>query len=292
MTLLLLLAAAQAGASLPSATPPVPPLAAPSGSPRYRACAEQVRTAPDSAILTANAWRRDGGGLEARLCLGLAYVALERWLDAAALFEQGAREAGASESQRASLLVQAGNARLAADEPQRAIADFDAALALASIPPGLRGQVHLDRARALVSLGDADGARADLDRATALVPGDAIAWYLSAALARRGADLARAQADIGRALALAADSPDIMLLAGTIAGLAGNMGEAERLYRRVAETAPDSDAGRAAAESLATLREIEVPAEPAAAPAPAASPVTGGPTATTPVPVPPRPQSR
>lgn len=288
MTLLpLLLAAAQAATSAP---PPSPELA---GTPRYRACAEQVRTAPESAILAANAWRRDGGGHEARLCLALAYVALERWLDAAALFEQGAREPGTSDRQRASLLVQAGNARLAADEAQLAVAAFDAALAVTSIPGELRGQIHLDRARALVALGDAAGARADLDRATALAPREATGWYLSAALSRRGADLGRAQADIGRALALAPNHPDVILLAGTIAGQSGDMTEAERLYRRVAEIAPTSDAGRAAVESLATLREIEVPAAPAtpASGEPAAA-GQSAPAAATPAPTPSRPQSR
>jgi hypothetical protein len=44
------------------------------------------------------------------------------------------------------------------------------------------------------------------------------------------------------------------------------MDEAERLYRQVAQAAPASDAGRQALESLATMREIEVPA-PAATPA-------------------------
>ena len=41
---------------------------------------------------------------------------------------------------------------------------------------------------------------------------------------------------------------------------AGDMGEAERLYRRVLEVAPESEAGRAARASLDTLREVEVPA--------------------------------
>jgi hypothetical protein len=40
------------------------------------------------------------------------------------------------------------------------------------------------------------------------------------------------------------------------------MVEAERLYRRVVQLAPESEAGRAAAASLATMREVEVPAVP------------------------------
>ena len=149
----------------------------------------------------------------------------------------------------------------------RALAAFDAALLTPNLTDELRGEVHLDRARAQVALGNPPAARAEIDRALQLVPNDPFAWYLSAALARRENDLARAGTDIARARTLAPDSPDMLLLAGTLAGLAGNMAEAERLYRQVAQAAPDSDAGRQARESLATLREVEVPA-PAPAPAP------------------------
>ena len=146
---------------------------------------------------------------------------------------------------------------------------FDAALATPNLTDALRGEVHLDRARARVAQDDVAAARAEIDRALQLVPADPFAWYLSAALARRQNDLARAGTDIARARQLAPDNPDVLLLAGTLAGLAGNMAEAERLYRQVAEGAPDSDAGRAARDSLATLREVEVPAPAAPAPAPA-----------------------
>lgn len=268
------LAAVQAAAPVPD----------PAVEARYRACVEQVRGNAETAIATANAWLGAGGGLYARQCLGLALVALERWAPAANAYEQAAREAAAAQDpRRADFWVQSGNAWVAANEGTRAVQAFDAALATPNLTDELRGEVHLDRARALVALGGEAGARADLDRALALVPSDPFAWYLSAALARRENNLTRAQSDIARALQLGPDNPDIALLAGTLAGLAGNMIEAERLYRRVAEGAPDTEAGRAAQASLATLREVEVdaPAAPAA------------PTATAPPPPsPPRPQSR
>ena len=101
-----------------------------------------------------------------------------------------------------------------------------------------------------------------------------MAWYLSAALARRENNLDRANSDIQHALALAQDNPDITLLAGTIAGQRGDMERAEALYRRVADGAPNTDAGRAARASLDTLREVEVdaPAAPPAAPVPPPTP--------------------
>ena len=277
MNLILLALAAQTAtpAQLPAPAPEPQPRQAPAPRPdvpqadaatvaRFRECAGLAGSAPDRAVESANAWRLQGGGLYARQCLGLAYVALERWAPAAAVYEQAARDAGAGDARAADFWVQAGNAWLAAGEPTRAVLAFDAALATTSLSDELRGEVHLDRARALVALGNDAGARQDIDRALRLVASDPFAWYLSAGLARRQNDLARAQADIARALELGRDNPDIALLAGTIAGQAGNMVEAERLYRRVAEAAPDSEAGRQARDSLATLREVEVPAAAAA----------------------------
>ena len=238
---------------------------------RSRDCLELVRAAPERAIEAASAWQAEGGGLEARQCLGLAHAALGNWTAAAEVFDEAAREAAAAPDPRAAdLWVQSGNAWIAAGEANRAIRAIDAALAMRGLSDALRGEAHLDRARASVSLGNVADAREDLDRALALVPADPFAWYLSAALASREQDLPRARREIARAMELAPEHPDIVLLAGTLAGLAGDMAEAERLYRRVAESSPQTEAGRAAAASLATLREVEVDA-PAAVP-PAAAP--------------------
>jgi tetratricopeptide (TPR) repeat protein len=240
---------------------------------RRRSCEALVRSQPQQALEAANAWLAAQGGLPARQCLGLAYVALQQWPAAATVYESAAREAeGAADPRRADFWVQAGNAWLAAEDVQRALRAFDAALLVANLSNELRGEVHLDRARARVSLNDLAAARGEIDRALQLVPADPFAWYLSAALARRENNAARAASDIARAKELAPDNPDILLLAGTIAGQAGNMEEAERLYRRVAEIAADSEAGRQARESLATLREVEVPAPAAVPSAPAPQP--------------------
>lgn len=299
MILPLLALALQAPAmpSTPDPMPPPRPEAAPPAAPtqipgtpqmrtaddatvaRYSNCTNLVRDNPERAIEVASAWRVDGGGIYARQCLGLAYVALERWAPAATAFEQAARDAeAAGDARRSDFWVQSGNAWLAGGDGTRAIQAFDAALAGPDVTDELKGEAHLDRARALVALGNPAGARDDLDEALRLVPEDPFAWYLSAALARRQDDQPRARTDIARALQLAPDNPDIVLLAGTLAGAAGNMAEAERLYRRVAEGAPNTDAGRAARESLATLREVETDAAAAQAqPAPPPAPPPGDP---------------
>ena len=253
----------------PAPRPDAVPVAAGSAAEvRYRACTEQVRSNAEAAVDAANVWRQQGGGLAARQCLGLALSALERWVPAATAFEQAAREAeAANDPRRADFWFQAANAWLAGGDGRRAMADFDAALLAPNLSDQLRGEVHLDRGRAQVALGNSAAARTEIDRALQLVPADPFAWYLSAALARRDNNIARAATDIARARQLAPDSPDIMLLAGTLAGQTGNMVEAERLYRQIVQAAPSSDAGRQAQESLATMREVEVPAPAAAAPA-------------------------
>jgi tetratricopeptide (TPR) repeat protein len=264
----LALAAAQISTDPLGPTAPDPAVAA-----RLGACSALVRTAPQQALDDANAWLSARGGLPARQCAGLAYVALQQWAAAATVYEQAAQDAEAANlAARADFRVQAGNAWLAAGEAQRALQALDAALATPGIAPALRGGALLDRARAQVALGRAPAARADIDQALQLVPADPLAWYLSAALARRETNATRAATDIARAQTLGADNPDILLLAGTIAGEAGNMEEAERLYRRVVALAPDSDSGREAQASLATMREVEVPTPAAPAPAPVTPP--------------------
>lgn len=266
MTPILIALSLAQSASAPAAPAP----AQPAEVTTLQACVALVRSAPEQAVVAANAWRVQGGALDARQCLGLAYSALGRWRSAATVYEQGAREAEEAQSPRQTTFrVQAGNAWLAADEGTRAIQAFDGALANERLSDPLRGEVHLDRARALVALGNPSAARADLDRALQLVPEDPMAWYLSAALAARQSDLSRAATDIARARQLAGDDPDVLLLAGTIAGLQGNGPEAERLYRRVMTAAPQSDAGRAAAAALATERDVPPAAPPAPTPVPA-----------------------
>lgn len=259
--------AALALAAAAQVTPPAPVPETEEG--RAAACQATVRRAPQEALSVANRWQAAGGGLLARQCVGLAYAALEQWTNAATIYEQAAQEAQrVNDGRVADFWVQAGNAWLAGGDPARALLAFDTALAAQNLTPELRGEVHLDRARAFVAQNNLGPARDNLNQALELVPRDPMAWYLSAALALRQDDIARARTDIDRARQMAAHDPDVLLLAGTIAGRAGDMGEAERLYRQVADRFPDTDAGRAAAASLQTARDVEVPAPTAPQPAP------------------------
>ncbi|HEX8307733.1 MAG TPA: tetratricopeptide repeat protein [Allosphingosinicella sp.] len=219
---------------------------------RYRNCLALSRTAPARAAGQAEAWLGSGGGVMAAQCLGLALSAQEKWPEAAAAFEAGARDAEARQDRRrGDLWVEAGNARLAAGDAASARKAFESALATKSLAPQLEGEVHLDLARAAAALGDPATARAHIDKGLALVPKDAFGWYLSAALARKQSDLATAKAHIAKAVGLAPDDPAILLEAGNIAGLSGEKEAALGLYARTARVAPGSDAGKAALAAIA-----------------------------------------
>lgn len=167
---------------------------------RFTACAALAQKEPEKAIADATSWRDAGGGLLARQCLGLAFVAADRWQPAALAFEQAARDAElARDGRAANLWVQSGNASLAADDAVRARNAFDRALGIGTLTGPLRGEVLVDRARAWVASDNLVMARADLDSALTLVPEDPMAWLLSAALARRQGQLERARLDIAEA---------------------------------------------------------------------------------------------
>ena len=232
--ILLALAAAQAAPQADAAT-----AAEAAAETRYRACAALVRTNAEQALSVAGAWRVEGGGFHANQCLGLAYVGLERWQQAAEVYQDAARDADAGRDPRgADLWVQSGNAWIAAGEPTRAVQAFDSALATEHLSSELRGEAHLDRARALVALDNAAGARTDLDRALELVPADPMAWYLSAELARRAGDLTRARVDIARAMELAPDHPGPRFFYGLALAQGGQFDEAERIWRGLLASAP------------------------------------------------------
>lgn len=221
---------------------------------KFDACIDLAVDNPEAGATQADAWRIGGGGYLARQCLGFAYAQQERWLPALTAFEQAANEADvAGDPASAQLWAQAGNAALAGGDPARAQRLFDAALAR-GLPDGMeKGEVYLDRARALVAMGKPADARPDIDRALTQVPQDPLAWLLSATLARRMDNLPLAQAHIAKAVELASDDASVALEEGNIAVLTGSDDRAKSAWERAVKLAPDSPAGKAAAESLARL---------------------------------------
>ncbi len=243
---------ALAAAATPIATSGSTPIDA---AVRFERCAALAKTDPVKAAGEADAWRLGGGGLPARMCLGLAYSAQERFGPAAVAFEQAAREAEIQRDGRAAALwVQAGNAALADGDAGKARGFLDRALALPVMSSAQRGEAYLDHARAQVAVGYLDAARTDMDNALKLVPGDPMAWLLSATLARRQSDGPRAAKDIAEAARLAPNEAAIAYEQGNIAALLNQTGEAVAAWTRAAKDS-DSPAGQAAAMALAGKKD-------------------------------------
>jgi tetratricopeptide (TPR) repeat protein len=219
---------------------------------RVAACQKLVASDPEAAVEQASAWAERDKSVPARQCLGLAFVAAERWVPAEAAFAQAAAQADVTHDGRApEIWSQAANAALAGDQPAKAREDIDHVTSLSGLPPTLAGEAWIDRARADVALDDLGQARIDMNKGLALVPQDPFGWLLSATLARRQKDLPRAQKDIALALKSAADDPSVQLEAGNIAAAAGQMDAARAAWTRAAQMAPDDPAGQAAKAALA-----------------------------------------
>ena len=225
----------------------------PNDAQRFQACLALAKKDPTGAVAQAEAWAGRGTpSIPARHCLGLAYVAAERWGPAAVSFEQAARDADAqSDARAAALWSQAGNAALAGEDAAKARTLLDRAIVAPGFPPAMKGEAWLDRARADVALDDLTQARADLDSGLKLVPQDPFAWLLSATLARRQNDLTRAAKDIALAAKSAPNDPAVALEEGNIAAAAGQIDTAKRAWTRAAQLAPGEPEGKAASAALA-----------------------------------------
>ena len=233
-------------ALLLAAGPPAPSIAA-----RYDSCVKLADSDAQAAIASATKWAGDGGGIPAGQCLGLARVAAGDWKGAADAFAATADIAEqTSDGRAANLLVSAGNAALAGGDYARAREALTRAVALPALTDPMKGEAYLDRARASVAEDKPADARADIDQALTLVPGDPMAWLLSATLARRMDDPARAAKDIAEADRRAPNEPAILLERGTIAAAAGDMAAARTAWTQARAADPASDAGLAAQKAL------------------------------------------
>ncbi len=255
---LLILTATIASAPPPTSAPkPAAPAAVSTQSAtpleqKYDLCLDQIGQDPAKAVAFANQWQIENGGVAARQCLGLAYVAQGRWLPAMSIFEQAAQiaERNREPVRAARLWVLAGNAALAGAQPANARRYLETALASGNLAGLDAGEAYLDHARALVMLRDMKGARTSIDQALKLAPSDPLAWLLSATLARREGNLQRAEADITEALKRSPDDASVALEAGNIALMNGAPKAAKAAWEAAVRIAPGSPAGLSAKEAL------------------------------------------
>jgi tetratricopeptide (TPR) repeat protein len=222
---------------------------------RYDGCVRAITTDAKAAEEFALQWQSLGGGLPARHCQALAQLELGNPAGAAQTLAKAAQAAEAQKSpQAADFWGQAGNAAMLAADAKGAILYFNSAIVAAGEFAPLRtANLLIDRARAQVELANLPAARADLDRATGLAPNEPSGWLLSAALARRQNDTARATADIARAAALAPTDPDVQFEQGAILAAGGDLTAARSQWERLVKSAPGTPAAALAAKALAAL---------------------------------------
>jgi tetratricopeptide (TPR) repeat protein len=234
------------------AQPAEPPLDPALDRKRYEGCVRAIDTDARKAEQFGAEWRARGGGLPAWHCEALAQLRQERFADGARTLAAAADSALAAKSPLAAdFLGQAGNAAFLAGDAGGAVAHFDRAIAAAGdFAPQRTAALLIDRARAHAERADLAAARADLDRALALHRDDPVAWMLSAALARRQADMGRAARDIARASVLAPSNPDVMFEQGNIAAASGDIATARRVWEMTVKAAPGSAAADLAQKAL------------------------------------------
>jgi len=228
---------------------------------RLDLCLDKARGDPGAAMIEASDWLAEMSGTAEsypQQCLGYAYTMLQRWEAAEQAF-LAAHEAEpeVNRFRRAQLATMAANAALAENRADAALISLAIAAsdAEAAGDAGLRSIVETDRARALV-LQDRTGEAAEaLAAARELDAQNALAWLLSATLARRLGNLDEAQGFIATASALSPDYPEVGLEAGVIAMLQGREEAASASWRSVVAVEPTSEAAATARGYLAQLAE-------------------------------------
>ncbi len=225
------------------------------GKDRYDRCLELIKRNPGTAIDQANGWFHDGGGAASLHCEGLALVELKRYAEAAARFEEAARNGVKGKpAERAALQDQAGNAWLLAGKPDKADAAFSAALAFAPQDEDLL----VDRARARGVRRAWAAAEADLSAVLSLDPNRADALVLRASARHAEGRRAEARADIEHALEIDPGYPEALLERGAMKLEAGDAAGARADWQEVMREAPGT--GEAAA---AQVRFQSLAAKPA-----------------------------
>ncbi len=218
---------------------------------RYRACIEQTRGDPETAVEEALSWRDMGGGFPARHCLALAEAALKAYEPAALRLESLARDmqAGNDATMAASVLDQAGNMWVLAGNPRRA----EAALARARQLQPRNIRILLDHARMLAALQRYDAAATTLDTVLQLDPSRADALAFRAAARRHLGRLSLAMEDAELALALRPGMAEALLERGYLHRLAGRKGAARRDWLALLNRNPYGPAADAARAALAAM---------------------------------------
>ncbi len=226
---------------------PAPPAAAAAEpASRYGQCMDLAETNPQEALQTANAWADQGGGDAAGHCSASALMGLNRYTEAAKMFEALADNSSARPDTRAALLGHAGQAWLMGRDPNQAVGVLTRAITLTPDDAALL----VDRAQAQFDLHRYREAVADLDAAVTIDPNLVDAYVFRANAHRRLDDLDRAEADADKAISLDSRHPEALLERGMIHKLRGDKVAARRDWLTLVTVAPGTEAARIAQANL------------------------------------------
>lgn len=229
---------------------------------QFNECLKLAQIDPPSAVTQASEWIQKGGGHLAKACHGFALAADFKFDLATPILAEAAKGAEVKFDSRASRFwAQAGNAAIAAGQMDIALEALDRSLVGALLDNAERAESEIDRARALVALDRNNEAETALATARSLSPENAVAWLLSATLARRVNRLADALAYIQTSAALAPRDPAVALEAGNIAIAAGDESTARKQWGQVIAIAPNSRQATSATTQLAALGIKPTPPE-------------------------------
>ncbi|OEJ67756.1 tetratricopeptide repeat protein [Magnetovibrio blakemorei] len=226
---------------------------------RYKACMDKVQTHAEAAFDDATTWEGLGGGYPARHCALAALVKIGHYGEAAQGLEKLADLVHANKAFKAKLLMQSARAWIATDDPQHAAAVLDAALTLSPGEP----HILLVRAQAFALQGAYDQAVENLSLIIEGAPGTDKTFVDATlgvdALVLRGAAYRQldkkdlALADLDQALSLDPNHPEGLLERGIVHRLAGHNEAARADWKQLLDTAPKTDAARAAAANVHML---------------------------------------
>lgn len=221
----------------------------------YRTCILETQKNAEAGFEAAIAWRDEGGGPPALHCVALALFDMGQLDEAAKRLEELAdKMPEASDTERASVLGQAGRVWLQLRELDRAHTVLSKSLSLDDNDPELwinRGEV-LARSR---EFWDAiDDFSAALDRAPGHV--DALIFRAAAYRLLDADDLARD--DIDRVLDVVPEHPNALVELGALYAKSGALEDARAVWVQVLSLAPDSSAAQAARNGL---EQIDVKVE-------------------------------
>src|SRR6201996_1537899 len=176
---------------------PLPAWAAAPDPQHYRLCLNASSNNPAAALIDAETWAKQGGGVPAQHCAALALVGLKRYGEAGTRLDRlAAVKDLPNPSFRTELFDQAGNAWLLAGDGAKAVQSFSAALALSAGDPDL----FADLARAQAMVKNWHEVDLDLNAALQINPRRADLLVLRASARRALRRFDEAHADIDTAL--------------------------------------------------------------------------------------------